>query len=349
MTSRGKLRLGTRGSDLALTQSSTIADALRASGHDVELAIIKTAGDRTVAVPFAAIGPQGVFVREIEQALLDGSIDLAVHSFKDLPTTSPHELTIAAVPPRHDPADLLLVRSAALARDADTWLPLAAGARVGTASARRRVWLTHFRADLVIEPLRGNVPTRIRKLTEGDYDAIVLAAAGVDRLQARRASHRRCSQGLTVVRLDPRRVRACAGARRARRAVPRRRPLRARRAGRARRFGKQSRGRRRARRACVRRRRLRHRVRRVLPPEATGIELVAMHEHRGHVRSARVRGTDPVRSREISWPDSPPPRHGARPRDDAARAARPAHSAHPQRGGLRRVGRAAARARRASR
>ena len=204
MTSRGKLRLGTRGSELALTQSSTVADALRARGHDVELAIIKTAGDRAVGVPFAAIGPQGVFVREIEQALVEGSIDLAVHSFKDLPTTSPRELTIAAVPPRYDPADLLLVRHAALARDADAWLPLAAGARVGTASARRRVWLTHFRTDLVIEPLRGNVPTRIRKLTEGAYDAIVLAAAGVERLQAD-ARLTTLLQAVTIVRLDPER------------------------------------------------------------------------------------------------------------------------------------------------
>ena len=278
------------------------ADALRARGHDVELAIIKTAGDRAVGVPFAAIGPQGVFVREIEQALVEGSIDLAVHSFKDLPTTSPRELTIAAVPPRHDPADLLLVRPAALARDADAWLPLAAGARVGTASARRRVWLTHFRADLVIEPLRGNVPTRIRKLTEGAYDAIVLAAAGVDRLQAD-ARLTTLLQGVTIVRLDP------SGSCRPRHKAPSPCNAAATTASCATRcaalddsasnsavaaeraalayaeggcdiaFGAYCRS------------------------GSDGHELIAMHEHRGRVRSARVRGSDPVALAADLWPD----------------------------------------------
>jgi len=125
-----------------------------------------------------------------------------VHSFKDLPTTSPAELTIAAVPARIDPADLLLVRRSALAHDVGDWLPLKPGARVGTASARRRVWLTHFRRDLVIEPLRGNVPTRIRKLAEGGFDAIVLAAAGVERLQATQRLDGALA-GIEVVRLDP--------------------------------------------------------------------------------------------------------------------------------------------------
>jgi hydroxymethylbilane synthase len=179
---RPKLKLGTRGSELARTQSATVAAALRAAGIETELTIIKTAGDRFGAAPFAAIGPQGVFVREIEDALVTGTIDLAVHSYKDLPTASPRELAIAAVPPRADAADVLIVRAGAAARDGD-WLPLAPGARVGTASVRRRVWLTHFRPDLVVEPLRGNVPTRIRKLLDGAHDAIVLAAAGLARLE----------------------------------------------------------------------------------------------------------------------------------------------------------------------
>jgi hydroxymethylbilane synthase len=197
-----KLKLGTRGSDLARTQSATIATALRAVGLDVELTIIKTSGDQNQTASFGSIGPQGVFVREIEQALVERRIDLAVHSFKDLPTSSPAELVVAAVPDRVDPADLLLVRRTALAAG-DDWLPLRMGARVGTASARRRVWLRHFRPDLKIEPLRGNVPTRVRKLTEGAFDAIVLAAAGVERLRPK--AQLGSLDGIEVRRLDPRR------------------------------------------------------------------------------------------------------------------------------------------------
>jgi hydroxymethylbilane synthase len=204
MASRKTLRLGTRGSDLARTQSTTVADALRAAGHDVELTIIKTAGDRDQTRAFGSIGPQGVFVREIETALVEQRIELAVHSFKDLPTTSPEELVIGAVPARMDAADLLLVRTDKLAGIATDWLPLAAGARVGTASARRRVWLAHFRPDLAIEPLRGNVPTRIRRLRERQLDAIVLAAAGVERLRDD-ASLAGALEGITVLRLDPQR------------------------------------------------------------------------------------------------------------------------------------------------
>jgi hydroxymethylbilane synthase len=181
-----------------------VAAALERLGPKVELTIIKTAGDQNQTSAFASIGPQGVFVREIEQALVARRIDLAVHSFKDLPTKSPAELTIAAVPERVDPADLLLIRRDALTDAADGWLPLKPGARVGTASARRRVWLRHFRRDLVVEPLRGNVPTRVRKLEEGHFDAIVLAAAGVERLQA----ERRLGSDLAdvrVLRLDPKR------------------------------------------------------------------------------------------------------------------------------------------------
>jgi hydroxymethylbilane synthase len=204
VSTHATLKLGTRGSDLARTQSTTVAEALRAAGHEVELTIIKTAGDRDQTSQFGSIGAQGVFVREIEQALVERRIELAVHSFKDLPTESPGELVIGAVPKRVDPADLLLVRAGALAGSATEWLPLAPGARVGTSSARRRVWLAHFRPDLAIEPLRGNVPTRIRRLRDGDFDAILLAAAGVERLRDGPALDG-ALDGVTVIRLDPQR------------------------------------------------------------------------------------------------------------------------------------------------
>ena len=202
MSARPALRLGTRGSDLARTQSGTVAAALERLGVPCELAIIKTAGDQNTTSSFASIGPQGVFVREIEQALVERRIDFAVHSFKDLPTKSPAELTIAAVPARVDPADLLLVRREALAPDTGDWLPLKQGARVGTASARRRAWLQHFRRDLAIEPLRGNVPTRVLRLEEGRFDAILLAAAGVERLQAEQRLGSALAD-IAVLRLDP--------------------------------------------------------------------------------------------------------------------------------------------------
>jgi len=171
-----KLRLGTRGSDLALTQSRWIAARLAAEGVEAELVIISTSGDRSQAPSFGAIGPQGVFVREIEQALLDDAVDIAVHSFKDLPTTSPPGLVIGAVPPRRDPADWLFLQKTV----SDT--VLAPGARVGTSSARRQAWLRHCYPGVVIEPLRGNVPTRLKRLADGDFDAILLAGAGVERL-----------------------------------------------------------------------------------------------------------------------------------------------------------------------
>ena len=201
MSARPTLRLGTRGSELARTQSGTVAAALEQIGFTIELTIIKTSGDQNTTASFGSIGPQGVFVREIEQALVERRVELAVHSFKDLPTKSPPELTIAAIPERVDAADLLLVRRDALAGSVDDWLPLKTGARVGTASARRRVWLGHFREDLRIEPLRGNVPTRIRRLEEGGFDAIVLAAAGVERLHA----EQRLGADIVVLRLDPQR------------------------------------------------------------------------------------------------------------------------------------------------
>ncbi|HEX7080786.1 MAG TPA: hydroxymethylbilane synthase [Gammaproteobacteria bacterium] len=226
-----KLALGTRGSELALMQSGTVADRLRAAGHTVEIVPIRTAGDRSQAPSFGSIGAQGVFVREIEEALLDGRVDLAVHSFKDLPTASPQGLAIGAIPLRADAADVLLVRadacllpsrrdegsSAAAARasagapesagaapreTADVGLALCRGARVGTSSVRRAAWLRHFRPDVAALPLRGNVPTRIRKLRAGDYDAIVLAAAGIARLGE---ALDEWLPDIVAVRLDPRR------------------------------------------------------------------------------------------------------------------------------------------------
>jgi len=176
-----KLRLGTRGSDLALTQSRWVAAELAQHGVDAELVVISTSGDRSEAPSFGAIGPQGVFVREIEQALTDRRIDFAVHSYKDLPTQSPDGLAVAATPARRDVADWLLYREVDSANEA-ALLPLAAGARVGTSSARRQAWLRNFRPDLDVGPLRGNVPTRLKRLADGDFDAIILAGAGIERL-----------------------------------------------------------------------------------------------------------------------------------------------------------------------
>ena len=175
------LRLGTRGSHLARTQATGVADWLAELGHDAELSIISTAGDRSTATSFGSIGPQGVFVREIEHALLDGEVDIAIHSYKDLPTQSPDDLTIGAVPERLDPADVLVITRAAATNSAKA-LPIAVGARVGTASARRQAWIRHLRPDIRIVPIRGNVPTRINRLRTG-LDGVVLAAAGIQRLR----------------------------------------------------------------------------------------------------------------------------------------------------------------------
>jgi hydroxymethylbilane synthase len=197
------LRLGTRGSDLARTQSLAVAAALAAHDIECELTIIRTAGDASNAARFQEIGPQGVFVREIEQALIAHDIDLAVHSFKDLPSQSPPELAIAAVPERVDAADVLLLRPGAL--DDAALLALARGMRVGTASVRREAWLKHLRPDVATAPLRGNVPTRLGRLQEGRYDAILLAAAGLERLGASALGQatRAALAGLVSRRLDP--------------------------------------------------------------------------------------------------------------------------------------------------
>lgn len=201
-----KLKLGTRGSDLARTQAQTVADRLMAAGHEVTLEIIRTSGDSTPTGSFGSIGPQGVFVREIEQAVVDGRVDFAVHSFKDLPTESPGELVIAAVPPRYDPADLLIARADAIDTGAAAdWLPLAHGARVGTSSARRRTWLKYFRRDLDTVELRGNVPSRLTKLAEGRCEAVLLAAAGIERLREAGFALDELLDGLSIRRLEPRR------------------------------------------------------------------------------------------------------------------------------------------------
>jgi hydroxymethylbilane synthase len=197
------LKLGTRGSDLALAQARWTAAALEAAGAKVELVVISTAGDRSQAPSFGSIGPQGVFVKEIEEQLEAGTIDLAVHSFKDLPTRSPAGLVVAAVPPRVDPADYLLVHPDAYDDRVGGPLPLAAGSTIGTSSARRQAWLRFLRDDIAVAPLRGNVPTRIGRARARDYDAIVLAHAGIERLAASLADFAATLDGVRLVRLDP--------------------------------------------------------------------------------------------------------------------------------------------------
>jgi len=202
-----KLRIGTRGSDLAMTQAASVAAELARAGIASELVVISTSGDRSTAPSFGAIGPQGVFVREIEEALIAGEVDIAVHSCKDLPTTSPAGLVIAAVPLRRDPADWLLYRGQSPFAEGERALTpgvLTPGASVGTSSARRRAWLRHFLADLDVRPLRGNVPTRIRRLADGDFDAILLAGACIDRLEEASDVIAASLAGVERLRLDPR-------------------------------------------------------------------------------------------------------------------------------------------------
>jgi hydroxymethylbilane synthase len=172
------LRIGTRGSPLARWQAEWVADRLRSHhpGLEVVLVEIRTQGDRDRNSPLAAIGGTGLFTKEIQRALIEGSIDVAVHSLKDLPTTSPAGLALAAVPPREDVADALI------APEHRTLDALPAGATVGTGSPRRRAMLLHARPDLVVVPLRGNVETRLNKALKGELAAVVLAAAGLRRL-----------------------------------------------------------------------------------------------------------------------------------------------------------------------
>jgi hydroxymethylbilane synthase len=165
------LRVGSRGSRLALTQAERAADALRRPGVEIVLVPITTSGDRDRTRPFGQIGSRGVFVKELEEALLDGRIDVAVHSAKDMTSSDPEGLEVGAYPAREDARDALC--------GADRLRP---GMRVGTASARRRALLLSLEPSLVVEPLRGNIDTRLRKRGERGLDAVVLAACALDRL-----------------------------------------------------------------------------------------------------------------------------------------------------------------------
>lgn len=173
-----RVRIGTRGSQLALTQSRAVKEAIERLHPDcrVDLEIIKTTGDKITDVPLAKVGGKGLFVKEIEDALLEGSVDLAVHSMKDVPAELPGLLEIAVIPRREDPRDVLVVRGGGSLTD------LTKGARVGTSSLRRSAQIKHLRPDVAIENLRGNLDTRLRKLEDGMYDAVVLAAAGIHRM-----------------------------------------------------------------------------------------------------------------------------------------------------------------------
>jgi len=174
------LRLGTRGSELALWQAEWVKSALARAGITAELEIIKTQGDADVDRPLHLLEGKGFFTKEIEQALLEGRIDVAVHSLKDLPTALPDGLALGAVPPRADPVDVLVTRAAGVASLAG----LGSGVRIGTSSLRRTAQIRYLRPDLDIVPLRGNVPTRVRKVQEGQdgLDAALLARAGLERL-----------------------------------------------------------------------------------------------------------------------------------------------------------------------
>lgn len=173
-----RIRIGTRGSALALAQSNWVKAQIEQNQPEIkiELHVIKTSGDRFVDTPIQNLGNKGAFTKEIEDALLSGEIDLAVHSMKDLPTELPRGLVIAAVPKREDPRDVLVTREKSGLDD------LPSGTKVGTGSLRRRAQLLHHRADLSIVPIRGNVDTRLRKLDEGLVDGLVMAAAGLKRI-----------------------------------------------------------------------------------------------------------------------------------------------------------------------
>jgi hydroxymethylbilane synthase len=176
-----RLRIGSRGSQLALWQANHISALLRARGHEVEIEIIHTTGDKITDVPLAQVGAKGglgkgIFTKEIEEALAAGRVDLAVHSLKDLPTELSPGFELAAITEREDPRDAFCSRLYSKIED------LPPGARVGTSSLRRQAQLKAIRRDLDTHPLRGNVDTRLRKLEQGEYDAIILASAGLKRL-----------------------------------------------------------------------------------------------------------------------------------------------------------------------
>ncbi|HPA13848.1 MAG TPA: hydroxymethylbilane synthase [Desulfobacterales bacterium] len=174
----GKIKIGTRGSQLALWQSNWVKSVLEEKypSLNVELVPIKTKGDKILDVPLAMVGGKGLFVKEIEEAILDGRVDLAVHSMKDMPAEIPEGLCIGAIPERESPKDVLISKQGLRLSE------LGAGSRIGTSSLRRAAQIRHARPDLLISPLRGNLDTRIRKLQNEDLDGIILAAAGVKRL-----------------------------------------------------------------------------------------------------------------------------------------------------------------------
>jgi hydroxymethylbilane synthase len=175
------LRIGTRASALAQWQAGKVRELLAAQGTEAELVLIRTSGDRQSEAPLRVLGGKGIFVKELEDALVDGRIDLAVHSMKDVPTELPEGLVIAAICEREDVRDVLISCTGAKLAE------LPSGARIGTSSLRRQAQLLHWRPDLRMVEMRGNVETRIAKMERGDCDAVVLAKAGLDRL---RLAHR---------------------------------------------------------------------------------------------------------------------------------------------------------------
>ncbi len=191
------IRIATRKSDLALWQANWVRGRLGALGRAAELVHIETQGDRTQAdgTPFRLMPGQGFFTKAVQDAVAEGRADVAVHSHKDLPSARMAGLELAAVSERADPRDVLLVQPEAFDADAPA-LPLREGVTVGTSAARRRAQLSHLRGDLKVNELRGNVPTRVDKLREGRYDAVILAAAGLERLQLELGE-------LEVIFLDP--------------------------------------------------------------------------------------------------------------------------------------------------
>lgn len=170
------LRIGSRGSQLALWQANHIADKLRAQGHEVSIEIIRTTGDAMQSLTFAQVGAKGMFTKEIEDALLENRIDLAVHSLKDLPTSLAGPFCLAAIPERADPRD------AFVSSRYESFAALPADSRIGTSSLRRQAQLRAQRRDIEYVEFRGNVDTRLRKLAEGQVEAIILASAGIERL-----------------------------------------------------------------------------------------------------------------------------------------------------------------------
>lgn len=177
MTNPNSVILGTRGSKLALVQAESCAAKLRASGMDVEIRVIKTTSEHHPDTPLSVIDQRDVFTRQLDEALLSGEIDLAVHSLKDIPTETPKDIVIPAITERHDPSDALVSDGSYSVED------LTEGAVVATSSLRRRAQLLHLRPDLKTVEIRGNVDTRIRKMREGQADALVLARAGLERLE----------------------------------------------------------------------------------------------------------------------------------------------------------------------